>query len=45
MYPMQANEVQKKARSLYCYDGQQFRSSWELAKYIYHVDRGDEFVY
>lgn len=45
MYPMQANEVQKKARSLYCYDGQQFRSSWELAKYIYHADRGDEFVY
>lgn len=44
-WPMQSHEVLCKCRALYFFDGIHFRSSWELAKYIFHKDHHDNFVY
>lgn len=44
-YPTQSHEVMCKQRSQLSYDGKYFKSSWELAKYIYHRDQHDDFKY
>ena len=44
-YPTQSHEVMCKQRSSLTYDRKFFKSSWELAKYIYHQDRHDDFKY
>ncbi len=38
-------DVMKKARKPYAFDGVYFKSSWELAYYIYLKDNGVEFEY
>lgn len=43
--PGQNPEAMRKAKAPYLYDSQYFRSSWELAKYIYHKDMHDIFEY
>lgn len=43
--PGQNPEVIKRTKSSYYYDSLYFRSSWELAKYIYHKDKHDNFQY
>ena len=44
-YPTQSHEVMCRQRSSLTYDGKFFKSLWELAKYIYHQDRHDDFKY
>lgn len=44
-WPMQCYEVFCKCRALYFFDGLHFKSSWELAKYIFHRDHHDDFEY
>ena len=43
--PGQNPNVMKKSKAPYLFDGRYFRSSWELAKFIYHRDMGDIFDY
>jgi hypothetical protein len=38
-------EIIKKARTRYLHDGLFFKSSWELAFYIYNKDNGIDFVF
>lgn len=44
-FPTQTHEVISKQRGTYSLDGKMFKSSWELAKYIWHRDRNDDFEY
>ena len=44
-WPAQSHEVICKCRAPYYYDGIYFKSSWELAKFIFHKDHGDRFEY
>ena len=44
-FPTQSHSVISKQRGSYHLDGKMFKSSWELAKYIWHRDRKDDFEY
>lgn len=39
--PTQCADIRSKAAKKYKYNGINFDSSWELAFYIYHIDKGD----
>lgn len=39
-HSMQNPEIQKKAKSIYLYENINFKSTWELAVYIYSKDMG-----
>ena len=40
--PAQGHEVQKKAKGVYLYDSLMFKSSWEVAFYIFNKDQNNE---
>ena len=43
--PAQNSEINAKCRTSFQYDGQNFRSSWELAYYIWLIDHNIKFVF
>ena len=40
-HPLQNRDIQLKLKKKYLYDGINFDSSWELAFWIYHIEKGD----
>jgi len=44
-WPSSSYQSQKKSKALYELDGFNFKSSWEVAFYVYHKDNGDDITY
>ncbi len=42
--PIQVPHIREKMQSRYLYEGIKFDSSWELAFYIYHKDKGSNII-